>query len=225
MAMAATGPAATSAAPRSRRHDAARALLAALAGGVAIGLVGRASVQTTEVIAWTSRLGAPWLMTAFVVGAVVGDRRRGALAGGASLAIGTAVYYAVFHFVEHRIGIGYAIVVGTAWAAVGIGIGGVFGYAGAAWRARDRWARVVAAAALGGALIGEALLLMTRWDDPTAQAILTAELVLGALIPFVASRRREWPAALALGMTFAVTAVVLEAYARAALRVVGWGGA
>ena len=76
-----------------------------------------------------------------------------------------------------------------------------------------------------GALIGESLLLMTRWDDPTAHAILLAELVVGALIPFVAARRREWPAALALGMTFAMTAVVLEAYARAALRTVGWGGA
>jgi hypothetical protein len=198
--------------------------VAAVAGGVAIGLIGRASVQTTEVIAWTSRLGAPWLVTAFAVGAVVGERRRGALAGGAALAIGTAVYYFVFHFVEHRIGLGYALVVGAAWALVGVGIGGAFGYAGAAWRARDRWARIVAIAALGGALAGEAVLLMTRWDDPTAHAILLAELALGALIPFTFARRREWPAALALGMTFAVTAIVLEAYARAALRVVGWGG-
>jgi hypothetical protein len=200
-------------------------LLAAGVGGVAIGLVGRASVQSTEVVAWISRLGAPWLLTAFLVGAVVGSRRRGAVAGGLALALGTAVYYFVFHFVEHRIGLGYAVVVGSAWAVVGVGIGGVFGYAGAAWRARDRWARIVSMAALGGALIGESLLLMTRWDDPTAHGILLGELVVGALLPFVASRRREWPAALALGMTFAVTAVVLEAYARAALRAVGWGGA
>ncbi len=187
--------------------------------------MGRASVQSTEVVAWLSRLGAPWLLTAFLVGAVVGERRRGAIAGGMALAIGTAVYYAVFHFVEHRIGLSYAVVVGFSWAVVGLGIGGVFGYAGAAWRARERWARIVSMSALGGALIGESLLLMTRWDDPTAHAILLAELVVGALIPFVAARRREWPAALALGMTFAMTAVVLEAYARAALRTVGWGGA
>jgi hypothetical protein len=207
-------------------HRAAtRAALAAVVGGVAIGLVGRASVQTTEVVAWLSRLGAPWLLTAFLVGAWVGTRRAGALAGGAALAIGTGVYYFVFHFVEHRIGLGYAVGVGFAWAVVGVGIGGAFGYAGAAWRAPDRWARIVSMAALGGALIGEAVLLMTRWDDPTAHAILLGELAVGALIPFVAARRREWPAALALGMTFAVTAVVLEAYARAALRAVGWGGA
>lgn len=181
-------------------------------------------MQSTEVVAWISRLGGPWLLTAFLVGAFVGERRLGALAGGAALAIGTAVYYAVFHFVEHDIGLAYAVVVGTAWAAVGVLIGGAFGYAGAAWRARDRWARVVAMAALGGALIGEAVLLMTRWDDPTAHAILLAELVVGALLPFAASRRRDWPAALALGATFAVSAVVLEAYARAALRAVGWGG-
>jgi hypothetical protein len=200
-------------------------VVAAVVGGVTIGLVGRASVQSTEVVAWLSRLGAPWLLTAFLVGAWVGTRRAGALAGGAALAIGTAVYYFVFHFVEHRIGLGYGVVVGSAWALVGLGIGGAFGYAGAAWRAPDRWARIVSMAALGGALIGEAVLLMTRWNDPTAHAILLGELVVGALIPFVAARRREWPAALALGMTFAVTAVVLEAYARAALRVVGWGGA
>jgi hypothetical protein len=206
---------------------ATRAAVAAVVGGVAIGLIGRASVQSTEVVAWLSRLGAPWLFTAFVVGAWVGSRRQGALAGGAALAIGTAVYYFVFHFVEHRIGLGYAVVVGTAWAAVGVGIGAVFGYAGAVWRGQpgDRWARIVATAALGGALIGEAVLLMTRWDDPTAHAILVAELVVGALLPFVAARRREWPAALALGMTFATVAIVLEAYARAALRAVGWGGA
>lgn len=125
---------------------------------------------------------------------------------------------------EHDIGLGYAVVVGTAWAAVGLGIGAVFGYAGAAWREHEGWSRVVATAALGGALIGEAVLLMTRWEDPTAHAILTAELALGALLPFVAARRRQWPAALALGMTFAVGAIVLEAYTRAALRVVGWGG-
>jgi hypothetical protein len=161
-------------------------VVAAVVGGVTIGLVGRASVQSTEVVAWLSRLGAPWLLTAFLFGAWVGTRRAGALAGGAALAIGTAVYYFFFHFVEHRIGLGYGVVVGSAWALVGLGIGGAFGYAGAAWRAPDRWARMT---------------------------------------PFVAARRREWPAALALGMTFAVTAVVLEAYARAALRVVGWGGA
>ena len=201
-----------------------RALAAALAGGVLIGVIGRASVQTTEVIAWTSRLGAPWLVTAFVVGAVVADRRHAALAGGATLAIGTAVYYAIFHFVEHDIGLGYAVVVGAAWATVGVGIGGVFGYAGAAWREHGGWSRVVATAALGGALIGEAVLLMTRWDDPTAHAILTAELALGAVLPFAVARWRQWPAALALATTFAVGAIVLEAYTRAALRVVGWGG-
>ena len=202
-----------------------RAAVAAIVGGVAIGLVGRASVQSTEVVAWLSRLGAPWLLTAFLVGAWVGSRRHAAVAGGAALAIGTAVYYFIFHFVEQRIGLGYAVVVGTAWALVGLGIGGVFGYAGAAWRAPERWTRIVSMALLGGALIGEAVLLMTRWDDPTAHAILVVELAIGALIPFVASRRREWPAALALGMSFAVAAVVLEAYARAALRAVGWGGA
>jgi len=203
-----------------------RALVAAVIGGVAIGLLGRASVQSTEVVAWISRLGAPWLLTAFLVGAYVGDRRRGALSGGGALAIGTAVYYFVFHFVERDIGLAYAVIVGAAWATVGIAIGSAFGYAGAAWRARpgDRWARVVAIAALGGALIGEGLLLMMRWDDPTAHAILLAEMAIGALLPLAATRWRDWPAALALGMTFAVSAVVLEAYTRAALRVVGWGG-
>jgi hypothetical protein len=39
------------------------------------------------------------------------------------------------------------------------------------------------------------------------------------------ARRREWPAALAVGMTFAMVAIMLEACARAALRAVGWGGA
>jgi hypothetical protein len=209
----------------SASGPAARAAAAAIVGGAAIGLAGRASVQSTDVVAWLSRLGAPWLLTAFLVGAWVGTRRAGAVAGGCALAIGTAVYYFVFHFVEHRIGLGYAVVVGVAWAVVGLGIGAAFGYAGAAWRAPDRWARIVSMAALGGALIGESVLLMTRWDDPTAHAILLGELVVGALIPLVASRRREWPAAVALGMSFAVAAVVLEAYARAALRAVGWGGA
>jgi hypothetical protein len=227
MHVAASGPAAEADRRPSAPRAATRAIAAAVVGGVAIGLIGRASVQSTEVVAWISRLGAPWLLTAFLVGAYVGERRRGALAGGAALAIGTAVYYFVFHFVEGTIGLGYAVVVGAAWAAVGVLIGGAFGYAGAAWRGRpaDRWTRTIAMAALGGALIGEAVLLMTRWDDPTAHAILLVELAIGALLPFVASRRREWPAALALGMTFATCAIVLGAYARAALRAVGWGGA
>src|SRR4051794_41816115 len=119
--MAASGPAAEADRPPSSRRAATRAALGAVVGGVAIGLVGRASVQTTEVVAWLSRLGAPWLLTAFLVGAWVGSRRAGAVAGGAALAIGTAVYYFVFHFVEHRIGLGYAVVVGCAWAVVGLG--------------------------------------------------------------------------------------------------------
>jgi hypothetical protein len=203
----------------------ARAAVAVVLAGAFIGLLGRVSDHLPDLVRWSAALGGPWLVTAFAVGAFVRSRWLGALAGGAALTLGVAVYYAVFHWVEGTTGLWYAVVVGTAWGAVAFVAGAVFAYAGAAWRSGSRRAHLLASSVLAGALLGEAILLLANWSNPTARTVLMAELVAGALVPLATARRQELPAAVALAAVFAMTALASEHYARAALRVVGWAGA
>jgi hypothetical protein len=203
----------------------ARAGVAVVLAGAFIGLLGRGSDHLPDLVRWSAALGGPWLVTAFFVGAYVRAPGWGALAGGTSLTLGVAIYYAVFHWVERTASLGYAVVVGTAWGAVAFLAGAVFGYAGARWRAGSRRAHIVAGSLLAGALLGEAILLLAHWSNPTARTVLLIELAVGGLVPLLTSRRRELPAAVALAAVFAMTVLVSEHYTRAALHVVGWGGA
>jgi hypothetical protein len=200
-------------------------VLAAVLAGVFIGLLGRVSGHLPEAVNWATALGGPWLVTAFAVGAVVRNRVWSVLAGGAALTCGVGVYYSVFHWIQGSTSLHYAVVVGLAWGVVAFFAGGLFAYAGAAWRDGERWAHVTAAAALGGALLGEAFLLLAHWEDPTARLVLMCELMVGALVPVLSARRRELPAAVVLGLVFAVAVFAAEGYTRAALRTVGWAGA
>jgi hypothetical protein len=202
-----------------------RAAVAVVLAGAFIGLLGRVSVHLPDLVRWSAALGAPWLVTAFAVGAFVRARWLGALAGGAALTLGVAVYYSVFHWVEGTTSLRYAVIVGIAWGAVAFVAGAAFAYAGAAWREGSRRAHVIGTAVLAGALLGEAVLLLANWSNPAARSVLLAELAVGALVPVVSAQRRELPAAVALALVFATTALACEAYARAALRVVGWSGA
>ena len=203
----------------------ARAVVAVVLAGAFIGLLGRGSDHLPDLVRWSAALGAPWLATAFAVGAFVRHRVLAAFAGGAALTFGVAVYYSVFHWIEGTTSLGYAVIVGTAWGAVAFVAGGLFAYAGAAWRSGSRQAHLLASGLLAGALIGEAVLLLTHWSNPTARAVLMIELVAGAAVPLVTAKRQELPAAVILAVVFALAVVESEQYARAAMRVFGWAGA
>ncbi len=198
-----------------------RAISAAVAGGIVVGVGGRLLDQfPARTVHWFSAMGAPWLVVAFVVGAAVGHRRVGAYAGGAALGLGVLLYYAIFHWVEGTFGLGYIVPVALGWTAGAVAAGAVFGWAGAAWWQRcGAWAT----AALAGALVGEAMLLGTLWSKPLATRLLVIEAVLGVACALLLTRDRL--RALVLTGGVAVTVVVAELTVREGLRAVGWLGA
>jgi hypothetical protein len=190
---------------------------------VLIGLVAQLSDNLVSELHRVTSLGVPWLVAAFGVGALWRDRGLGALAGATALVTGTVVYY-----VLRVLGWGTldpTIPIAIGWCLAAAGGGALFGAAGAAWRGGDARMRAGGAALVGGALIGEALLLSTLWSGAGARLALGFELMLGALLPFALARRRMVVAALGLALVVAVVVFVGEQGVRDALRETGWNGA
>ena len=204
------------------RHGVRPAVLA-LGAALALGVAGRVAVHTSGgALAAAGHaalaLGAPWLVVAWLVGALAGSRAAGALAGGFALALGTGAWYVLTVAAGGRAAVFYAFPVAPAWAFVAAGAGAAFGLAGAAWRS----GRVSALALPAGALAGEALLLAGEWGGRAARAVLTLELALGAALVVFAARRR--PSVVALAVVAAVAFAVGEGAVRDALRSAGWLG-
>lgn len=106
-------------------------------------------------IAFVSKLGVPWLVTAFALGAVVRGRWQWAAACGAwALLLAVGAYYAGLWAYDSY----GSSPIGVWWALIAIPGGALFAALGALWRDGSRDARVAAAGVLGGALIGEAVL-------------------------------------------------------------------
>jgi hypothetical protein len=209
------------------RHDGltllvARAAFFAGATGVALGVWCRSFVEGAAGAFGVSvaELGAPWVVAAFAVGAVVAvhpvddpppELARlglGAAAGAAAMVVASFVYYgntsstsAVF------------------WAAVGVIVGGAAGAAGAAWRVhRDDAVQALAAGVLGLALVAEGI---GRRDFgwfhiAGGLSYLTAGwlVVAGVAIPVLLTRGRPFGFAAsiaALGLAGPVAALVVAA--------------
>lgn len=213
-----------------------RPLLLALAAAVALGLAGRIAVHAGSwlphghaiaAVGHTAvALGAPWLAVAWIVGAYAGSRTRGAASGAAALVLGTGAWYllTIVAATSGWAAVHYAVPVAAAWGVVALGAGGLFGFAGAAWRDPDLRVRAAAIGLLSGALAGEALLLMREWPGRAAALVLGAELAAG--LGVVALTRRRVPLALTV-LFFAAAAVAVmgtEGVVRDALRLAGWRG-
>lgn len=209
----------------------ARAVLLAIAVGLALGVAGQLAPDLDPRLYWVVALGVPWLVAAFAAGALVGDRRWGAVAGATALVVGTLAYYALRVVLggggplgDGMMLRGAPVVIG--WCAAAVFSGALFGHAGALWRGGGAVATVAGTALVSGALIGEALLLTTEWAGRGARLVLAAELAIGAALPFLLARR--WTLvvpALALAAVVAVAVAITEDGVRDALRVVGWNGA
>lgn len=201
------------------------AVLCAIPLGVVVGTVGQLVDRLHPGLMWAGALGVPWLVVAFAAGAVARDRAAGFAAGATTIVVGTGAYYALHLAASMNLRIA-PVVVATGWALAGIACGGAFGWAGAEWRRRrgEGLAAATAAAAIAGALVGEALLLSQEWSGRAAEAVLAAELVAGALLPLFLVRR---PVVVAITLTaaFAVVMGIAEHEVRAALRDIGWRGA
>lgn len=207
-------------------------LAAAVAFGLAVGMAARYGHGVPGDAYWLASLGGPWLVAAFAAGALAPGRRLAALAGAATIVVGTLAYYgsvAAYHGVTQLHlplqGARYGVLMAIAWSAAGLAVGAAFGTAGVLWRrgGRSLWS-AAGAAALAGALVGEALLLQAAWDSPWAQRVLAAELAAGLLVAAVLARGRR-AAALALTPPFAGVFLVAEGLVRDTLRAAGWAGA
>jgi hypothetical protein len=222
-------------APRAH-HVPWRPLLLAVVAALGLGFAGRIAVragadlphgQAIAAVGHTAvALGAPWLAVAWIVGAMAGSRRRGALGGAAALVLGTGGWYllTVVAAASGWAAAHYAVPVAAAWGLVALGAGAFFGFAGATWRDGAPAARAAAVAVLSGALAGEALLLMRAWPGRAAAFVLAAELAAG--LGVLALARRRAPLLLTLLLAAAATVLVAgsEGVVRHALRLAGWAG-
>jgi hypothetical protein len=79
---------------------------------------------------------------------------------------------------------------------------------------------------LAAPLIGEAVLLETVWDGRAARVVLTVELLIGLVLPFVLVLRPRRALLLCVVLTavLSVVAAGAEDVVRDALRNVGWAG-
>jgi len=203
--------------------------LAAVTGGVALGLAARAGDRVPlGTVHLLTALGGPWLVVAFAAGALGPPDRRVAAAvrGATAIVAGVLTYYVSMWRIERLTGPGYAVPVAVAWSLGGAVVGACLGWLGARWRGSEVGVRASWAALLCGALLGEAVLLHELWSGRSADRAVGAQ-VLGAamLLGLLAPRPRTWPAALpvlaASTATCAVAALLLRESARAA----GWAGA
>lgn len=218
----------------SRALPNARTLPLALTAAVGLGVAGRVAAhagaglphgQALSALGHAAvALGAPWLATAWAVGALSGSRTRGALAGGLALALGTAGWYLLTVAVVGPAAAAYAVPVAAAWGSVALAAGAAFGLAGAAWREGGRLAEAVAVAALAAPLAGEAALLGAQWTGRAAQAVLAAEVIAAFALLFAARRRAPLLLTAALFALGALVFAGAEDAIRDGARLAGWGG-
>jgi uncharacterized protein DUF6518 len=206
-------------------------LAAGLALGVSVGFASQAGHHLPGDAYWLASLGGPWLVAAFVAGALARRTAWGAVAGAATIVVGTLTYYwtvVIYHgLMLSPIAPGrerYGVVMTIGWSVAGTAVGAAFGYAGALWRRGGAsLATAAGAAALAGALVGEALLLGAVWDDAWPRRVLTLELAAGVVAALALPRRRH-VAALALALAATGVFIVAEAFVRHTLRAAGWAG-
>jgi hypothetical protein len=167
---------------------------------------------------WLFHLGAPWLVVAFLAGAAGGHgRREAAGAGAAALTAAVAGYYTARVGILGMGGVAYSARMAAAWGAAALPLGAAFGWAGGEARARASWAP----ATIGGALCGEALLLLATHG---AAATFLAELVTGAAVPAASSEATARRRALALTVAGAGIALLAAGVLRHVMHAHGWRG-
>ena len=164
--------------------------------GIAIGVAlgGLAWLADQLAYPWSvlipaNQIGA-WVGVAFLLGTSARTVPTGALRGVIGLLSGVAAYYLLIALSGagiRAIGASHAAVI---WGSVALVAGPVYGAAGGAWRHWPGWPRVVAVAILAAALIAEGVVFGLRVGD-ASRVLMTAEAVIGALLPFLLLRHGE----------------------------------
>jgi Family of unknown function (DUF6518) len=167
---------------------------------------------------------APWIMLAFAAGALQDARRAAMAAGMVALLCGVATYYVGFVLS----GYGLLLPFWMGWSVAAIGGGGIYGYAGNAWRhGPERW-RVLAVALLGGCLLAESasrLIGLEFWTgvslDSTYLQVAIADALgaIGAVVLLL--DRATWSSAARAVVPIAIGGLVLFLASERLLRWVG----
>lgn len=138
--------------------------MSVLAAAMLLGLFSRAADQVpwnaegplVETLVGIGNAPTPWLIAAFIVGAVARRVILGAVAATVALIGAVAIYYLLIGVTDERSGVPL-LGVGLAWAAVSAVAGPVLGAAGGRWRSGSPAARRGGAAILGGSLVAVGL--------------------------------------------------------------------
>jgi hypothetical protein len=171
-------------------------------------------------------LGAPWLVTAFAVGALIRRHLVAALAGALMLSTGTVLYYAAIVYGYGRSAGDYATAMTASWGAAAAAGGAVMALTGSLWRTASGNRAALLAALPAAALLGEAVLLSFTWRGGPAGIALAAELACGIAVLLMLSWRRVPLAhALVTAMALAFAFALAEAEIRGVMRAAGWHGA
>lgn len=202
----------------------ARWIAGIVAAGTALGGIGRLSDSWPHAPRLVFALGAPWVVTAFVLGLFACSRRRGVAAGASALVTSVIVYYVVMIVLERRVGPIYGLAMVLGWGGIATVTGAVFGLAGATVRHGSEPTRALGAAVAGGALAGEALLFLLRGETGTAALLLTGQAAIGLAAAALLAGSRRRVQAIASTASLAMVALVAEAVLRAVMRGYGWGG-
>jgi hypothetical protein len=217
-------------------------LLAVVAAGSALGVIGRLSDGWSHQPRVLFALGSPWVVLAVLVGVLAPGRRRAPVLAAAALLVSVGVYYVVMAAVEQRVGPVYATAMIAGWGGLAVIVGAIFGAAGSALRgspplpaagppaapasraapASPAALRSAAAAFVGGTLAGEAVLFLARGNS--AVALLLAQLAVGLAVAIGLARPARRTQLLALTAVFAGVTFVIDAGARLVMARYGWGG-
>ena len=203
--------------------------LLALVAGVALGLFSgfgdRLPPETAlHVVVALANAAGPWLVTAFVVGALAGAPLAGAITATAALFAAVAIYYLTIYLAGNTV----ADLVRSAgvWLAVSVVVGPLLGAAGGAWlRPRASWHRVGAVGLLAGTLAAEAILRLIQVEAWTGLDLARTDIQVGlielgaaAVVPAVLLRRGERLRGYVAAAIGTVAATVIAAGALAGIR-------
>jgi hypothetical protein len=149
-----------------------------------------------------SYVGGPWLLAAFLAGLIARRLLLGTVAGIATLAWATAIYYLGKSIVGSSLNPLEYDTPGF-WFLVAVMAGGLFGFLGALWASGPSWARVGALATVSGTLLFEAF---SRTDS----AVIMGALIVVALALPLTALNGHAERAFGLGASIAMMWIVRE---------------
>jgi hypothetical protein len=192
-------------------RTAALVLLAALAGGVFLGLFSAVGDRSgaPALLHWLANIPGPWVLLAFGLGILAGSRLGGAVAAVIGLGAAVGSYYAYLYFSGERPWLDTVEHAAIVWGFVAIAAGFVFGFAGGSWRRGAAWERIVAVALVCGVLVGESLLVADEQHGSQRFMVATEALFAVVFACLLLPRLRH--RVIAMALTCGASVVAIEA--------------